>query len=882
VKAYYIVGTHWDREWYQSFQEFRMRLVQTVDHAMDLLEARPEYCVFHLDGQGILIEDYLEIRPENRERLVALVKSQRMPAGPWYVLPDEFLVSGEAFIRNLQMGMRVVRSVGAEPASVGYLVDMFGHVASMPMILAGFGLKGAVVWRGIGDEEAGAQFIWVGPDGSRMPTHKLTDEGGYGRVDGWPRGKGEGYDAEHAREMCGALYEYEKERTNAPLLYLSDALDHRMAAEDVPAMLDDLRKAFPDVEFIHGTVEDYFDELAHHLDKLPEHSGELRSPAKSVEVAHHWLIPHCISSRYPLKQANDRCQNLLTLWAEPMAAMAAMAGCPVPPGYLEVAWRWLIRNHPHDSICGCSIDAVHRDMEYRFDQAERLADGARRQGMAALANPSADVASSYQNVVLHNPLPWARDEVVTLDLAFPGDFAPKRVPAGMCGPSVNQFTLRDEAGAELPYQLLTMERGRMLSLPGERGPNQKQGCDVCRVAVPVQMPAGGHCPLRVEPLTDRVHRNPSTLRTGPLSAGNEFFDFELRPDGTAMLESIDGEVLFADLFQYEDTGDRGDGWMFAAPMDNRTIVSPGATAQCGVEYDGPQMVTFRVDRTLRVPKGLATFEGERRSEQWVELAVTDRITVKNGCPYLHVHTSVDNVACDHRLRVLFPSDVPAETYYADQPFVFVERPVEVNPESHAYMEMDPVERPHHTVFGIEDEQGGLAVLCPEGLHEHSVYDDDRRTLALTLYRSFARTVGTEGEPGGELLQNLEFEYALYPYAGEADRGKLVRMVAELQAGVQRYYAKEPVAAQSLIELAGSPAVVSTAVKPADDGQGIVVRLWNTGGEAADAELRVAANIKSASLCDLGEGDYEALKAKGNSVALQVAPYALASVRILTS
>jgi len=495
MKAFYISGTHWDREWHEPFQGFRMWLVQTIDHAMGLLQKDPEFKVFHLDGQAVVLEDYLEIKPEQRGTLKDLMHDGRLLAGPWYVLPDEFLVSGESLIRNLQIGMRTVRSFGTEPMMVGYIPDMFGHIAAMPTIFAGFGLKGAVLWRGANDDLAGAQFIWRGPDGAEIPVHKLPDDGGYGlflaRVRGiWEQG---GCQPEELKSLFADFLSAEQKRLNAPLLFLCDALDHQKAAERASEMLRILGDAFPDIEFRNASMETYFDELREHVGDLPKYRGELRYPSKSVEAPWHFVIPHCLSSRYPLKLENDRCQNLLCWWAEPLAAMALMMGQPVAPGYLETAWKWLLKNQPHDSICGCSIDETHRDMEFRYHQCALLAEGVQREAMAALGEPTEALARAYANVVLYNPLPWERREVVTVDLLFPPDFEPKRVPTGLRGPTVNQFELIDERDEPLPYQILDIERQRQVKVPGPEGRRlpARPACDLYRVALEANLPPCG-------------------------------------------------------------------------------------------------------------------------------------------------------------------------------------------------------------------------------------------------------------------------------------------------------------------------------------------------------------------------------------------------------
>lgn len=884
MKAFYIAGTHWDREWYQPFQEYRMWLVQTIDQAMDLIEQKPAFEVFHLDGQIVMIHDYLEIRPENRERLLSHVNAGRMPAGPWYVLPDEWLVSGEALIRNLQIGMLGARRLGVEPLMVGYVPDLFGHISSMPTILGGFDLRGCVLWRGVTDDFRGSQFVWVGPDGTAIATHKLPDNMGYGsffsgvRLPWVQAGRCE----EALLELAGAFLDGEKERSNAPLLYLSDALDHQKAGTHAPEMLDALRRAFPDIEFVHGSMADYFDELEKHRAELPECSGELRTTARDLDD-NQWLIPHVLSSRYPLKKLNDRCQNMLTLWAEPLAAMAAMSGSPLPQGYLETAWTWLLKNQPHDSICGCSIDEVHDDMTFRYHQCLLLGDGARRQAMAALSAPTAGIQTAYQNVAVYNPLPWRRDEISELELLFPPDFEPK-ASLGHSGPVVNQFELIDADGEALPYQILGIQKRRQVKVAAEEGRHHRAACDsgaavdVYRVALPLRLPAGGYTAVQVRPLADRYYRDFGTLRTAPLAVENDHLRFGLLSDGTGVLEHRASGRRYEGLFCYEDGGDAGDGWTFIPPPVNETIVSPGHGVECGVEHDGSQMVTLRVNRALRVPESLDA-SGGCRSGSKVELNISDFITLTRTSPYLLVRTVVENNARDHRLRVTFPSGIAADTYYADQPFAFVERPVALDPESAHYKEADPQERPHHQMFGIEDDEGGLAVLCPEGLHEHSVLDDTQRTLALTLLRAFGRTVMTDGEPGGQVLGRHEFTYALLPYAGTLNHAEALRITAALQADLYRHYCQDPPGARSMIELEGNGAVVATSIKPAWGSNDVVVRLWNTAAGAAAVTIRLDAAVRAAWLCNLNEEKRDELKVRAGKVPVEVPALGLATVRV---
>src|SRR4051794_38201565 len=171
-----VPHTHWDREWYEPFQVFRMRLVELVDELLDSMEA-DDRLAFTLDGQVATVDDYLEVRPDGRPRIERLIADGRLAIGPWQILMDEFLVSGETIVRNLEIGWHAAQAYGGA-MPVGYLPDMFGHVAQMPQILRRAGIRHAVVWRGVPAAIDRHAFTWRAPDGSAVPAEYLV--GGYG------------------------------------------------------------------------------------------------------------------------------------------------------------------------------------------------------------------------------------------------------------------------------------------------------------------------------------------------------------------------------------------------------------------------------------------------------------------------------------------------------------------------------------------------------------------------------------------------------------------------------------------------------------------------------------------------------------------------------
>ena len=353
-----VPHTHWDREWYLPFEVFRLRLGSVVDGVLDTLEGDPSFTSFTLDGQAIVLDDYLDVRPENEGRLQALLDAGRLEVGPSYVLPDEILVGGESLVRNLLLGRRVCRRFGVEPSGAGYLPDSFGHPAQLPQILAGFGIRTFLFSRGMGDEidDLGVVFRWrAGPE-EVVACQMLPHYDNFARLT-W-------YD--DAEERVRGIVERFGELlrgADQDEIVLANGSDHLPVEPELPEILSDLERTLG-AEF---RIRRY-DEYAPTADGLPVHSGEL------VGGRLQNILRGVNSARIYLKQANERAERRL-LSIETAAALRTLREeAPYPGADLRLAWRDLLRNHPHDSICGCSCDEVHRDMLIRYEHLDRTLD----------------------------------------------------------------------------------------------------------------------------------------------------------------------------------------------------------------------------------------------------------------------------------------------------------------------------------------------------------------------------------------------------------------------------------------------------------------------------------------------------------------------------
>jgi len=360
-----VPHTHWDREWYLPFEQFRLRLGAVVDGILDTLERDPSFASFTLDGQAIVLEDYVEVRPENANRLRALLEAGRLEVGPSYVLPDEILVGGEALVRNLLLGRRVCRRFGVEPSGAGYLPDSFGHPAQLPQILAGFGIRTLLFSRGMGDEidDVGVVFRWRAGATEVVACQMLPHYDNFARLTWY-------HDAEERVRAIVGYFGEALRGAGQDEIVLANGSDHLPIEPELPEILTGLERAF-DASLRIGRYDEHLSES----DGVPVHEGEL------VGSRLQNILRGVNSARIYLKQANERAERRL-LSIETAAALRTLReDAAYPAADLRLAWRDLLRNHPHDSICGCSCDEVHRDMLVRYEQLDRTLDYVGREAL---------------------------------------------------------------------------------------------------------------------------------------------------------------------------------------------------------------------------------------------------------------------------------------------------------------------------------------------------------------------------------------------------------------------------------------------------------------------------------------------------------------------
>jgi mannosylglycerate hydrolase len=774
-----VPHTHWDREWYSPFQTFRLRLVDLLDKFLPALEDDLAYARFLLDGQMAVVDDYLEVRPEAEPRLRRLAASGRLAMGPWYTLPDEFLVSGETHIRNLQMGLERAAAFGGA-MDVGYLPDMFGHVAQMPQILSQFGFGHTVVWRGVPRAIDKTAFWWSAPDGTTVRAQYLA-RGGYGNGAAIP---------DDAKALVQRVEAHERELGDMLVggILFMNGTDHQVPQPWLGRVVAEANEIQDDYDFQVTSLAEYLTGDAAAVDDLPKWQGELRSGARAN------LLMGVGSNHLDTKQHAARAERALEQMAEPLSALF-VAPEAWPASLLHLAWKEVVRNAAHDSICACSNDEVVDAVNHRYAEARQIADGLAERAIRTLAN---DIAST--GPILVNPSPHPRGGVVELvlpsDEPVQGTQVLRARPGGPTEPRrmrpsdvasllgqiregrlsdtfyVSSLDIEDEGTIEVglsttpPPSPATVEeaRRRLYTRLGQAGDEwfslRMHRPPMQRVLARVDaVPGYGWAPWHPS-MTDPVGVEGTTMTNGRVT---------VTVDQATGTFAIDGVVEGLD--QLVDSGEAGDTYNYCPPANDTVVDTPDAVTVRTVEH-GPVRATIEVTRTYTWPTHLDDATGTRGGSTRTDVVTT--IQLHAGEELVRVTTRFDNTCRDHRLRTLFPLPTAATASHAECAFTIVERGLTA--------EGGPSEQPLPTYPSRRFVRAGGLTIVHEGVLEYELVDEGR-ALALTLVRAngwLSRgPMPTRPEPAGPIVAlegpqmqgPIEVRYAVH--VGDANPYELV-------------------------------------------------------------------------------------------------------------
>lgn len=732
-RGFIVSHTHWDRAWYLPFEAFRVRLVRLVDRLLDLLDENPAYRAFTLDGQTVLLEDYLDVRPEQEGRLRRLIAEERLHIGPWYTLPDLFLVSGEAVIRNLQEGQRMCEAFGGE-MPVGYIPDPFGHFAQMPQILQGMGLDTYLFMRGLHSDdkaEHGSVFYWEAPSGDRVlavyqrdgyfPAASLGYPGPYGQFEGLAP------DPALAREQIQEAIERMGSLQASDALLLSNGFDHMPEQPELPALLETLNEKMGDVDLRHSTLPAFVDALT----ETPRDYGVVRGDL--IGNADHPVLQNVYSARIYLKQQNHRAQRLLTRYAEPMSAwLDALGKGPDARPILRHAWKKLMRNHPHDDICGCSVDAVHEDGEMRFRHVEETGTTLLVEHLEHLCTQGGFEAPAQSgerstDVWVFNPHPWRVSYRVETTILIPNPENERRPT-----PAARPLRACLSDGTEIPVHILNTEGDVMRNHYLEQTWGRRY-----TVSFEVEVPPLGYHLVHLYEDTSR--ENVPQIAAGSASSNttnvleNSDYRLTVEEGQLNLLEKDTGRVV-RDLLRFEYQLDAGDTYSFG-PLDH----GPWWAELNGCTAHPTKADTLRLHHLLTVPADYDRDDGPQ-GETTLELTTDVRLGRHRA---VEVDVQYENTAKNGRLRAVWPTGTASETAYADAHFRVAERtkPPHQTPDSHperygGYPGELQYPTQHQGDFVLFKGEAHRTWIANRGLPEYELLSiDDETQAAITLHRA---------------------------------------------------------------------------------------------------------------------------------------------------
>ena len=828
-----VVHTHWDREWYRPFAQFRSRLVSLIDEVLDGAAGRP----FLLDGQAVVLEDYLDVRPERSADVSTALRQGAIEAGPWYVLADSLIPSGEGLVRNLLAGRHVLRSLRAVAPDVLYCPDSFGHPATLPALAAGFGFGTVILWRGYGgaSHPAGDAGQWLAPDESSVTLYHLPP-------DGYEFGSHLPTEIDAARERWQSMREVYESRATTGLVLLPVGADHHAVPLNLEAAIDALTRAAAPDSIHRSSLAGFARELVERAarNSIPSVRGELRD-----SYGYTWTLQGTLAARAALKRRYALTERLLIRDAEPWAALARLRGDGVDRRHLaRAAWKQVLLCQPHDTLCGCSTDDVATAMSARLDEATAAAIEHRESSIMSIMGHDANAArarpATWKNVVLvRNAAARARSGVAELEVDLVLDDAPvgpasagiepkvrRTGPVSIGNPpllvqelSRERVFAREEASRHYPWNRL-IERRRVLAWVSD-------------------VPSLGLATLPVEERRRQPTPAPASVNAEPNAISSERMRIDADPSGLRV--AADKRPTIDDWLRFEVEGERGDLYT-RSPIPGSHAA--GTHVRSRVTAKGPLRAELSSEWRLSVPeRRLTSAAGEARRAAAVRQTVRTRVQLDAGASYARVVVSGEQIATDVRVRIGFRTGITSPRGFADAAFGPVERrPI----DSAVGKESAPSTAPLHRYVSLFNDNAG-ATIFSDGLAEYEAADDG--TVWVTLVRAvgelsrhdLTERPGHAGYPvSTPLAQALGPFEAQFGFAQHGPRNPSTIHLVECLAddillplrGEPWRTAIDPPASIPGPALFGQGLAFST-MKESEDGESVVLRCVNLLDEAVE-------------------------------------------------
>jgi hypothetical protein len=875
-----VVHTHWDREWYQPVGRFRQRLVALLDELLD--EPESPGAAFLLDGQTVLLDDYLAVRPERRDALRDALQQGAIEAGPWYVLGDELIPSGEALVRNLLEGRRVLQRLHAVAPPVLYSPDAFGHPAMLPALAIGFGFPLIILWRGYGGPAwpPGDSVRWRAPDGSTVLLYHLP-------LDGYEFGATLPEDDGAAASRWARVRAVLEPRATLGVALLPSGADHHARQRGLAAAVSALARAARPALISRCSLAEFAGRVVRRAADatLPVVRGELRD-----SYGYAWTLQGTFASRAAQKRRYVRAERMLTRDVEPWAALLWVRRHLDQRPLVQSAWRTLLLCQPHDTLCGCASDLVARAMDARLDDVEVQGCGLREDALLALAGVDPDAAHGHRAewrsaVLVRNRCPRPRSGVADIEIVRvvrPAPVGPGSAGFRAVDAPDTPFVLRN---GTVPLQLLGESRRH----DRVEAPRHYPVNDIVRVTRAVAWvdaaPPYGLTALSID--TART-ASPAIPESRAVLAGTHWMEnaalrVEILPEGAVRFASRETPFTCESLIGFEDVGDVGDLYTHSPKAP---VVVPGTFLGAHLVHAGPLRGELRASWRLHVPVDSSP---DARARATRALTVHASLQLDAGASFLRVHVWGDNGCADHRLRIVFATGLAGATVQADAAFAIVER--RIMPERPDAAETPPPTAPlaRHVTVVAPDR---AVTIYSDGLAEYEVMPSG--DVAITLLRAVGELSRADlperpghagwplSTPDAQSLGPFQARFAVLAHATGDAAVDLVERVADdvllpLEGGTLRSLVTVP---DDMIGIAlEGDGLVCSSIKQAESGTDIVLRCVNRRRHEVPGSWRLGFPVAVARRARLDETPLHELEVHGSHVKFRAGPGEIVTVLV---
>ncbi len=852
VNLFFVSHSHWDREWYRSFEVFRKTFVEIMKDFMNFLEKNPDTPTFTLDGQTSLIEDYLEIYPEDYSKLKDFIFIGKIKIGPWFTALEPSLIEGESIVRNLLTGDELCHKYGNKLNS-GYLPDAAGLISQIPQIMKLAGINHIIFTRGMGNEEIHTEYTVIGSDKTAITATYLVQA--YNNACYLPSGTKE------LKERISSEVKRIADFASTSWILMNQGGDHNPPQKNLFKLLNVLKSSGDYMNIESGSFDNYYNKIKVLLsDHLPVLHTELKG-SKYFPVSNG-----IFSARIDVKLRNYYLENRITKFIEPFSVMCLMEKNIYPSAALKRIWKLLLLNHHHDTIGGTVSDTVYRESMIRYQKIEDLTDVIWKEGLNIYTGSfEKEEEGGIKPVIILNTGMVHRTDMVKIKWTTQKDIE-------------KYISITDDEGNIIPCQIIqrkTLERHYPFF-----GSTPVGEFDIIFEATDV--PAMGY---KVYSLT-QTEEDTSEAQEEFIS--NEFFQVGFEEEGTFYIKELYSGTLWSGLNAFIDESDCGDLYTFSSIVNEKGLTKFIKNLTY-TTMSGKIQKTLKITGTMAIPEGLND-TGTKRKDKLLLCPFAITVNLYKGIPLVDCSLEIENLAYDHRLRVVFPYPFRENHVRAGQPFDILERRA-VNIEGFDWIEKPSLTKSFQEFLDIQGTGKGFSIFTG-GIQEYEIlHEDNKSEIALTLLRSTGwlsrennmnrRIEVAPKIPVSQCKGRFVYHYGLVPHEGKEEG---LKKVISLWQRYRNPLRGEVVPSINYLPLCSfnmrlSPSyLVISACKKARDRETVIIRFYNPLDCYVEGKLETGEQFEWYRRVNLLEESQEDLKALPAEI--QVKPKEIISLELV--